>query len=101
MYYRNPIVRRSLEYQVAHAEVVITNSIELAAFLQQFNDNISVLPSFFDFSLIPDLGEAYERNYEEVRIGFAGSPSRASDLDIVAPLDFQDPKPYRTSCLSS
>ena len=65
---------------------MITNSTELAAFLQQFNDKISVLPSFFDFSLIPELGEAYERNYEEVRIGFAGSPSRASDLDIVAPL---------------
>jgi len=82
-YYRHPIVRRSLEFVVSHASAVITNSGELAAFLSRFNKQVSVLPTFFDFSLIEDV---QQRSDGQVRIGFAGSPSRADDLQLISPL---------------
>jgi len=87
-YYRHRIVRRSLEFSISHAEAVITNSAELAEFLAQFSAKVSVLPSFFDFSLVADVSaqDLIAADDQEIRIGFAGSPSRASDLDIVAPL---------------
>jgi glycosyltransferase involved in cell wall biosynthesis len=77
-------VRRSLEFSVSHAAAVITNSIELAEFVRQFSSNVSVLPSFFDFSLTPETAVENAPVSDEIRIGFAGSPSRAPDLDVVA-----------------
>ncbi len=87
-YYRHPIVRRSLEFSVSHARAVITNSAELAEFLARFSADVSVLPSFFDFALVADLStrNPVMASDAEIRIGFAGSPSRVSDLDIVVPL---------------
>lgn len=82
-YYRHPTVRRSLEFIVSNAKAVITNSGELASYLSRFSTRVSVLPTFFDFSLI---GNVQQRSGEEVRIGFAGSPSRVEDLELVSPL---------------
>ncbi len=82
-YYQHPLVRRSLELAVSNAHCILTNSEVLSEFLLQFNDRIKTLPAFFDFSLM----ENPPRNSNgEVRIGFAGSPSRAPDLEIIKPL---------------
>ncbi|WP_292491869.1 glycosyltransferase [Mesorhizobium sp.] len=83
LYYRHPIVRKSLEFTVSHAETVIVNSSELATFVSRFNTRVAVLPAFFDFSLIRGVAQSAG---EEIRIGFAGSPSRVDDLDLIAPL---------------
>ncbi|TGR82771.1 glycosyltransferase family 1 protein, partial [Mesorhizobium sp. M2D.F.Ca.ET.223.01.1.1] len=83
VYYRHPLVRKSLEFAVSHAETVIVNSPELATFVSRYNTRVAVLPAFFDFSLIE--GVAQSAN-EEIRIGFAGSPSRVDDLDLIEPL---------------
>ncbi|EGP07042.1 glycosyltransferase-like protein [Bradyrhizobiaceae bacterium SG-6C] len=82
-YYRHPVIRRSLEYIASHASALISNSQELANFLSQFNPRISVLPTFFDFSLIENISP---QSSDEIRIGFAGSPSRADDLELISPL---------------
>ncbi|WP_023628849.1 glycosyltransferase family protein [Pseudomonas soli] len=82
-YYRQPSVRSALEVAVVHAWQVLTNSEVLAAYLARFNTRMTVLPASFDFSL---LGEQCPPCASEVRIGFAGSPSRVDDLDIIAPL---------------
>lgn len=82
-YYRHPSVRASLELAVGQAEKVLTNSDVLAAFLAQFNRSIDVLPASFDFSLIEIEQLAPQ---EEIRIGFAGSPSRVDDLEIIKPI---------------
>ncbi|SDA91057.1 glycosyltransferase family 1 protein [Mesorhizobium qingshengii] len=82
-YYRHPIVRKSLEFAVSHAETVIVNSPELARFVSRFNTRVAVLPTFFDFSLIEGVSPSFT---EEIRIGFAGSPSRVDDLDLISPL---------------
>lgn len=82
-YYRHPIVRRSLEFVASNASAIITNSRQLANFLSQFNPGVSILPTFFDFSLIENI---QHRPDEKVRIGFGGSPSRADDLKLISPL---------------
>lgn len=82
-YYRHPLVRATLKFAVSHAQSVVTNSPELAQFLSRFNDRVAVLPTFFDFSLI---GDVRPFATDEVRIGFAGSPSRIDDLELVARL---------------
>lgn len=82
-YYRHPIVRRSLEFTVSNATAVLTNSGELAGFLSQFNKQISILPTFFDFSLIEDVVPLSD---ERIRIGFSGSPSRVDDLELISPI---------------
>lgn len=82
-YYRHPRIRRSLEYITSRARCVLTNSEELSTFLYDLNNERKVLPTFFDFSLIE---KVVPNSNEEVRIGFAGSPSRKDDLDIIAPL---------------
>ena len=82
-HYRHPLIRRSLEFAVTHAEGVLTNSGELARFLGRFTARTRVLPAFFDFALIDGVTAPATC---EVRVGFAGSPSRGDDLDIVAPL---------------
>lgn len=82
-YYRHPAVRQSLEFIASNARTVITNSNQLARFLSQFSKRITVLPTFFDFSLIENVQKQPD---ETIRIGFAGSPSRADDLELIAPL---------------
>ncbi|MDX8451975.1 glycosyltransferase family 1 protein [Mesorhizobium sp. VK9D] len=82
-YYRHPLVRATLKFAVSHAQSVVTNSVELAKFLSRFNDRVAVLPTFFDFSLIEDVRPVAT---DEVRIGFAGSPSRIDDLELVTGL---------------
>ena len=84
-YYQHPIIRHSLEFAVTHANSVLTNSDELALFLARFNKHVQVLPAFFDFSLIDG---CVRQSSEEVRIGFAGSPSRVDDLEIIRPIIF-------------
>ncbi|TPI40620.1 glycosyltransferase family 4 protein [Mesorhizobium sp. B3-1-6] len=83
VYYRHPLVRKSLQFAVSHAETVIVNSPELATFVSRFNTRVAILPAFFDFSLIEGVAQSAS---EEIRIGFAGSPSRVDDLDLIAPL---------------
>ncbi|TPK07526.1 glycosyltransferase family 4 protein [Mesorhizobium sp. B2-5-7] len=82
-YYQHPMVRRSLEFAVSHAETVIVNSLELAKFISNFNTRVTVLPASFDFSLIESVSPS---STDEIRIGFAGSPSRVDDLNLVSPL---------------
>jgi glycosyltransferase involved in cell wall biosynthesis len=82
-YYRHPIVRKSLEFSISNAMAVVTNSAELAKFLSRFSNSISVLPTFFDFSLIEGVQPS---SGEQIRIGFSGSPSRVDDLDLIAPI---------------
>lgn len=82
-YYRHPIVRLSLEYTIKHAQMVITSSPELANFLSRFTRRITVLPAAFDFSLVRSRSSSHT---DEVRIGFAGSTSRADDLSLIAPV---------------
>ena len=84
-YYQNPIIQRSLEHGVTHASSVLTNSDELAKFLARFSHRIKVLPAIFDFSLIEGCAR---QSLGEIRIGFAGSPSRIDDLDLVGPVIF-------------
>jgi glycosyltransferase involved in cell wall biosynthesis len=79
-YYRDPDVRQSLEFAVSHADQVLTNSEVLATYLQRFGSRVRVLPAFFDFGLIE--GCIPERT-SEVRIGFAGSATRANDLELI------------------
>lgn len=82
-YYQHQSIRHSLECAVTHASSVITNSDELALFLRRFNENIQILPAFFDFSLIHG---CVKQPTKEIRIGFAGSSSRVDDLDIISPV---------------
>jgi len=82
-YYRHPVTRKSLEFSISNAKAVITNSNELASFLSSFTNTIVVLPTFFDFSLIENIRPTFS---EQLRIGFAGSPSRIDDLDLIAPI---------------
>lgn len=82
-YYQHPTIRKSLEFAITNATAVLTNSNELALFLRRFSSQICELPTFFDFSLID---QVIPDETDEVRIGFAGSPSRMDDLEIVRPL---------------
>ncbi|RWB07931.1 MAG: glycosyltransferase family 1 protein [Mesorhizobium sp.] len=83
LYYRHPIVRKSLDFAVSHAAIVMVNSSELARFISRYNTRIEVLPTFFDFSLVEEVTPSYT---DETRIGFAGSPSRVDDLEMISPL---------------
>ncbi|MCJ8205239.1 glycosyltransferase [Pseudomonas sp. RGM2987] len=83
LYYQHPLIRHTLETAISGAYRVLTNSDLLAEFLYQFNEKIEILPSFFDFSL---LKAAQPPTHGELRIGFAGSPSRVDDLEIIKPV---------------
>ncbi len=82
-YYRHPLVRATLRFVISHAQSVIANSAELAKFVSSFNDQVAVLPTFFDFSLIEGVRPLPT---DEIRIGFAGSASRVDDLDLISQL---------------
>lgn len=79
-YYRHPITRRSLNFAIQHACTVITNSKNLQTFIVPRNKNTVFLPPFFDFRLVTRTSSLPT---DEYRIGFAGSPSRLTDLDIL------------------
>jgi glycosyltransferase involved in cell wall biosynthesis len=81
-YYRDPGVRQSLQFAVSHADQVLTNSKVLAAYLERFASRIRVLPAFFDFGLIEG---CVPQPTSEIRIGFAGSATRADDLELIRP----------------
>lgn len=79
-YYKHPIIRRSLKYAIEKAHTVITNSVALREYILPKNRNTVLLPAFFDFSLLSGCEVSTDSEY---RIGFAGSPSREGDLDIL------------------
>jgi glycosyltransferase involved in cell wall biosynthesis len=81
LYYSDPGVRRALDFFVGNAAAVLTNSQLLAAALMGRARAVEVLPTFFDFSQLADI--TVEAS-DEIRIGFAGSTSRAGDLELVA-----------------
>lgn len=82
-YYNSDEVRKTLDASVRGAAKVLTNTAPLARFLEHFNSSVDILPPFFDFSLIEGI-EA--ESTDEIRIGFAGSPSRVGDLELIAPV---------------
>jgi glycosyltransferase involved in cell wall biosynthesis len=82
-YYRDTAVRQSLEFVISQADQVLTNSEVLASYLQRYSKRLRVLPSFFDFALIQG---CIREQTPELRIGFAGSPTRADDLDLIRPI---------------
>jgi glycosyltransferase involved in cell wall biosynthesis len=82
-YYRDPDVRQSLEFAIAHADQVLTNSDVLADYLRRFTGRLRVLPAFFDFGLIEG---CIPEQTPELRIGFAGSATRANDLELIRPV---------------
>lgn len=82
LYYQNPRVRRTLERFVCGAQIVLTSSEVLQAYLFRYNKAVRFVPAFFDFSLIRDV---VPEPTSERRIGFAGSTSRKDDLAIVVP----------------
>lgn len=84
-YYQAPEVRATLELAVRNARTVIVNSPLLGAYLRdRLGAHVSVLHAPFDFSI---LGEQCSRpgHPEEVRIGFAGSVTRARDFVEIIP----------------
>lgn len=82
-YYRHPAVRDTLDQVVRQAAVVITNTQPLANVLRQHNRHVEVLPAFFNFDFVRG-NVSSESN--EIRIGFAGSSSRQSDLKLIVNL---------------
>jgi glycosyltransferase involved in cell wall biosynthesis len=82
-HYRRPEIRKTLETAVSCAHSVLTNSEVLASYLHRFTKRLRVLPSFFDFSLIEGCSP---EPTPELRIGFAGSPTRSGDLELIRPL---------------
>jgi len=82
-YYREPLVRQSLEFAVTHAHEVLTNSEVLSSYLHRFSTRLHVLPPFFDFALIDG---CVREQTEEFRIGFAGSVTRRDDLTLIGSL---------------
>lgn len=84
-YYQAPEVRATLELAVRNAHTVIVNSPLLGAYLRdRLNAKVTVLHAPFDFSI---LGEQCSRPEHpgEVRIGFAGSVTRARDFIEILP----------------
>lgn len=82
LYYQDPGVRRSLTGFVSNAARVLTNSDVLALYLRRFSCRVHCVPPFFDFSLINVVADHVPN---EIRIGFAGSSSRADDLELIRP----------------
>ena len=82
-YYQNPLVRRTLELSLFGASVVFCYSKAASFFYQQFNENVVILPTYFDFSLLKNSQRKYFT--EEIRIGVVGNSSRAADIEIISP----------------
>lgn len=82
-YYRQPLVRRSLQTAVAGAAVVLCHSEHFATFLRHFNSNVEVVPAAFSFELLNGL--PLPEAQDEIRVGVVANSSRAGDLAMVLP----------------
>ncbi|CAE6845172.1 glycosyltransferase [Paraburkholderia domus] len=84
-FYQSRGVRTMLALAIQHAGLVIVNSALLGKYIEEhLGVRPLVLPAPFDFSLV-DSFEAPHRQDEQIRIGFAGSPTRAPDFLEVTP----------------
>lgn len=81
-YYRQPLILSAYRQIISGANLVITNSKTLAKRIVKLNDNVEVLPAFFDFELLPSRnGTSVEIDPSlPVKIGFASNISRLRDL---------------------
>lgn len=84
-YYRHPLVRQSLEFSVRHAEVVFCFTEVFARFLRHFNDNVVILPLYFDFSVLENKKINAQRQ-DVFKIGIVGNSSRSKDIDWLVPV---------------
>ncbi|MGF6769024.1 glycosyltransferase involved in cell wall biosynthesis [Paraburkholderia sp. GAS199] len=84
-FYQSKGVRGMLALAVQHAGTVIVNSPLLGQYIEErLGVTPLVLPAPFDFALIDTL-DVPPREDNQVRIGFAGSPTRAPDFEQVIP----------------
>lgn len=81
-FYQHPMVRRSLELAVAKASIVFCHSEKFKNFLLNYNNNVKVLPTFFDFSCLENINRV---QHDEIRIGVVGNSSRSADIEILVP----------------
>jgi glycosyltransferase involved in cell wall biosynthesis len=88
-FYQNPLVRRSLEYTIAHADVVLCHSEHFQRFLKAFNPNVVVVPTMFDFSTLQGVKVGSDSgagdSNSEIRIGVVANSSRSADVALLAP----------------
>lgn len=80
-FYQHPLVRRTLEYGLANADVVLCHSEHFRNFLLAFNPNVAVVPTTFDFSVLD--GVPRPPVPDEVRIGVVANTSRSADLALI------------------
>ncbi|MFM0363168.1 glycosyltransferase [Paraburkholderia sediminicola] len=85
-FYQSAPVRHTLDLSIADAKTVIVNAPRLGQYIKNRyrKANITLLNAPFDFSLIESLPRA-EKPAGEVRIGFAGSITRADDFVEILP----------------
>lgn len=83
-FYQNSMVRRTLEYAVAGAHVVLCHTEHFRRFLAHYNPNTIVVPPAFDFSLLEGLDSPGAMT--ELRIGVVANSSRAKDIDLLVPV---------------
>ena len=83
-FYQNWSVRRALESAVSGASVILCHSQKFKEFLKHYNQNVLVVPTYFDFSCLDGLPLEQEDSGER-RIGVVANSSRAEDLAIVVP----------------
>jgi len=82
-YYSNWMVRRALESAVSGASLVLCHSEKFKQFLSNYNQNVKVIPTFFDFSCIEI--RSSEIGLDEKRVGIVANQSRATDVAIIIP----------------
>lgn len=82
-YYSNWMVRRALESAVSGASLVLCHSEKFKQFLSNYNQNVKVIPTFFDFSCIEI--RSSEIGLHEKRVGIVANQSRATDVAIIVP----------------
>lgn len=80
-FYQHPLVRRTLEYGLANADVVLCHSEHFRNFLLAFNPNVVIVPTTFDFSVLD--GVPLPPVPDEVRIGVVANTSRSADLALI------------------
>ncbi|MFM0278448.1 glycosyltransferase [Paraburkholderia sediminicola] len=85
-FYRSPSVRHTLDRSINDAKTVIVNAPLLGEYIKNryLGANISLLNAPFDFSLIEGLSPVAKSD-DGVRIGFAGSITRADDFVEILP----------------
>jgi len=82
--------RLSILRAVMEADVVTCPTLALKQYLEQFNDNVVVLPNYLDDKIwAPALNRAQSRrdlDREQIIIGFMGTHSHISDLEFISPV---------------